>query len=114
MDKRRFQLMNVLMGTFHISLFYAVAVLTDLTVWPISTGGLLAGGLVNFTIGIGNHVTLIESALNRGEPLMITSFITLLLAATTNIISANTFTSIMLGFGVGSLVSAAAVLLLSE
>ena len=107
--------MNVLMGIFHIILFYSVAVLTDLTVWPISTGGLLAGGLVNFTIGIGNRVTLIESALNRREPLMITFFIMLTFAATTNIISANTFTSIILGFGVGSLASAAAaVLLLSE
>ena len=106
--------MNVLMGIFHIILFYSVAVLTDLTVWPISTGALLAGGFLMFIIGIGSRVTLIESASDRGETLLITFFIILTFAATTNIISANTFTSIMLGFGVGSLVSAAAVLLLSE
>lgn len=112
MDRRRFQLINVLGGVFHISLFYAVTVLTDLTVWPISTGAVLAGGFLMFIIGIGSRITLIESVFERGGPLMITFFTMLTFAATTNIISANTFTSLGLGFGVGCFVSAAAVVLL--
>jgi hypothetical protein len=43
---------------------------------------------------------------------MITFFILLTFAATTNIISSNIFTSLGLGFGVGCLVSAVAVVLL--
>lgn len=115
MDKHRFQLVNVLMGIFHIVLFYAVVVLTDLTVWPISTGALLSGSLFTFTVGVGNRITLIESAFDRGEPIMISFFVFLTFAATTGIIPADIFTSIILGFGIGSLASVVATsLLLSE
>jgi hypothetical protein len=87
---------------------------TEITVWSVSPTGIAVGGSVAFVAGVAEHVDPSRAAFEHGRILVGFAGVLCLLASFLGFVTLEFGLGVATGVGVGSLVSAAVTLALSD